>query len=58
MADAIRNKIPAIALFGLTREGVAPYWHQKADTFDKMDVDVMERTWEFTNELIRRIDTP
>jgi hypothetical protein len=58
MADAIRNKIPAIALFGLTREGVAPYWHQKADTFDKMDVDVMERTWEFTNELIRKIDTP
>ncbi len=58
MADAIRNKIPAIALFGMNREGVAPYWHQRADTFDKMDVDVMERTWEFTNALIHRIDLP
>ena len=58
MADAIRNKIPAIALFGMTREGVAPYWHQRADTFEKMDVDVLERTWEFTNALIHRIDIP
>jgi hypothetical protein len=58
MADAIRNKIPAIALFGMTREGVAPYWHQRADTFDKMDMDVLERTWEFTNALIRKIDNP
>jgi hypothetical protein len=58
MADAIRNKIPAIALFGMTREGVAPYWHQGADTFDKMDVGVLERTWEFTNALIRKIDNP
>jgi hypothetical protein len=56
MADAIRNKIPAIALFGMTRDGVAPYWHQRADTFDKMDTDVLERTWEFTNALIREID--
>jgi len=56
MADAVRNKIPAIALFGMTPEGVAPYWHQKADTFDKMDPEVMERTWEFTRALIREID--
>jgi hypothetical protein len=56
MADAIRNKIPTIALFGMTRDGVAPYWHQRADTFDKMDTDVLERTWEFTNALIREID--
>ena len=58
MADAVRNKIQAIALFGMTPEGVAPYWHQRADTFDKMDADVMERTWEFTNALIRKIDNP
>ena len=56
MADAVRNKIPAIALFGMTPEGVAPYWHQRADTFDKMDGDVLERTWEFTRALIREID--
>ena len=58
MADAVRNKIPAITLFGMTPEGVSPYWHQKEDTFDKMDADVLERTWELTNALIRKIDTP
>jgi len=56
MADAVRNKIPAITLFGMTPEGVSPYWHQNADTFDKMDTDVLERTWEFTNALIGEID--
>lgn len=56
MADAIRNKIPAICLFGLTKEGVAPYWHQIEDTYDKMDPEVMENTWSFTRELIQRID--
>jgi hypothetical protein len=56
MADAVRNKIPAITLFGMTPEGVSPYWHQKADTFDKMDADVMERTWALTNALIGEID--
>ncbi len=56
MADAVRNKIPAITLFGMTPEGVSPYWHQKADTFDKMDADVLERTWALTNALIGEID--
>jgi hypothetical protein len=56
MADAIRRKVPAIALFGMTPAGVAPFWHQQADTFDKLDPAVMERTWALTNALIRRID--
>jgi hypothetical protein len=56
MADAVRAKVPALALMGKTREGVAPYWHQPADTFDKMDPDVMARTWEFTLALAREID--
>lgn len=56
MADAIRADVPAITLFGLTRAGVAPYWHQKEDTFDKMNPDVMQRTWEFTKILIEKID--
>lgn len=55
MADAIRANVPAITLFGLTRDGVAPYWHQRADTFDKMNADVMERTWSFTTALIKKI---
>ncbi len=56
MADAVRNNVPAITIFGLSKEGVAPYWHQKADTFDKMDPGVMERTWAMTTALIERID--
>jgi hypothetical protein len=57
MADAVRFKVPAITIFGLSRAGVAPYWHQKADTFDKMDPCVMERTWAMTTALIERIDS-
>lgn len=56
MADAVRYKVPAITMIGLTKEDVAPYWHQKADTFDKMDPWVMERTWAITTALIERID--
>lgn len=56
MADAVRFGVPAITLFGLTRDGIAPYWHQVADTFDKMDPQVMERTWHFTNAMIEKLD--
>ena len=56
MADALRYKVPAITIFGLTKDGIAPYWHQQADTFDKMDTNVMERTWDLTNALIQKID--
>lgn len=55
MADAVRANVPAITLFGQTRQGVAPYWHQKEDTFDKMNPEVMERTWYFTRALIDKI---
>jgi hypothetical protein len=56
MADALRNKIPAICLFGISKDGVAPYWHQIEDTYDKMNPDVMENAWSLTMELIHRID--
>lgn len=56
MADAVRFKVPAIALFGQTREGVAPYWHQPQDTFDKMNPAIMEKTWALTTSLIAKID--
>lgn len=56
MADAVRADVPAITLFGLTREGVAPYWHQKEDTFGKMKPDVMQRSWDFTLALLAKID--
>jgi hypothetical protein len=56
LADAVRAGVPAIALLGKTREGVAPYWHQRQDTFDKMDPGVMARTWDLALALIRDID--
>jgi len=56
LVDCIRAHVPAITIFGLTRDGEAPYWHQKADTFDKMDPGVMETTHALTWALIQRID--
>ncbi|PKO07068.1 MAG: hypothetical protein CVU41_03085 [Chloroflexi bacterium HGW-Chloroflexi-3] len=56
MADAIRNKIPAISLFGLKKDGEAPYWHQMEDTYDKMNPQVMEDVWSFTMAMIQKID--
>jgi hypothetical protein len=32
------------------------YWHSPEDTYDKMDPEVMERTWAFTTALIAKID--
>jgi hypothetical protein len=56
LSDAVRFKVPAITLFGLKPDGEAPFWHQKHDTFDKMDPDVMERTWEFAWAMVQEID--
>ena len=56
MADALRNKVPAITLFGLTPSGEAPYWHMIEDTFDKIDLVVLARNYEFTWHFIQEID--
>jgi hypothetical protein len=56
MADALRCKIPAITITGITRDGVLPYWHQMEDTFDKMNPTVMEKTWNMTRAMINRLD--
>ena len=56
MADALRCKIPAITLTGMTKDGISPYWHQLLDTFDKMDPLVMEKTWGMTLAMIDRLD--
>jgi hypothetical protein len=56
MADAVRFRVPAIALGGMTRDGVLPYWHQRQDTFDKMNPEVMARAWEMTLAMIQEID--
>ena len=56
MADAVRVGIPAITLFGSKPNGEVPYWHQKQDTYDKMDGEVMLRTWELTNAYLKELD--
>ncbi len=56
MADALRLGIPAITLMGLTARGEAPYWHQPQDTGDKIDGEVLHRTYAFTREYLRRLD--
>lgn len=56
LSDAVRFNVPAITFFGLTRDGEAPYWHQKEDTFDKMNPVVMERTWQMVWEFLHAVD--
>lgn len=56
MADALRAGIPAITLLGMKPDGEAPYWHQVQDTFDKMDPQVMEKTWDLTRAFLARLD--
>ncbi|MCZ7524968.1 MAG: M28 family peptidase [Acidimicrobiia bacterium] len=56
MADALRAGVPAIALVGLDERGLAPHWHTMDDTFDKIDPEVLGRSYELTWDLLRRID--
>jgi hypothetical protein len=56
MADALRARVAAVTIGGVTRDGILPNWHQRQDTVDKMNRDVMTRTWEMTMALIREID--
>ncbi len=56
MADCLRASVPAITIFGLTRTGEAPYWHTLADTFDKIDPQVLTKTYVLTHALIQSID--
>ena len=56
MSDAIRAGVPAITLMGLTRENVLPYWHQTADTVDKIDQVVLVRNYAFTWHYIQALD--
>ena len=55
-SDAVRFSVPSIAFVGVTKSGMAPYWHQRQDTFDKMDPEVMARAWEMTLAMIHEID--
>jgi hypothetical protein len=56
MSDAIRAGVPAITLMGMTRENILPYWHQTADTVDKIDLEILERNYAFAWNLFRALD--
>ena len=56
MADCIQAGVPAITLFGLTRDGEAPYWHQVGDTYDKIQPEGVARNYHFTREMIASMD--
>ncbi len=57
LADCVRAGVPAITLFGLTSKGEAPHWHQVADTYDKIDAKVLEKTHAMALALIQQIDS-
>lgn len=56
LADAVRFKVPGITIWGIGRDGEAPHWHQRGDTFDKMNPDVMEHAWDLTWALVQELD--
>lgn len=56
MADALNAGIPAITLLGADKHGRAPYWHQMADTVDKMDPEVMGRAYALTRAFLSALD--
>lgn len=56
MSTSARFKVAGLCLFGLTRSGVAPYWHQVGDTYDKMKPEVLVNTYEFSRAIITSLD--
>jgi Zn-dependent M28 family amino/carboxypeptidase len=56
MADALLAGVPAITLGGTPRNGQPTYYHQPEDTYDKMDPDVMARSYAFVWAFIRALD--
>jgi len=47
MTDALRRGIPAITLFGMTRNNIPPHWHQVSDMVDKIDPEYLARNYAF-----------
>lgn len=59
MSDAILAGVPAITLIGLGPDGSTPYWHQPADTVDKIDASpggAMERNYRFVKAFLEAVD--
>ena len=56
MSDALHAGVPSITIMGLTRENVLPYWHQTADTVDKIDLEALKRNYAFVWHYIQALD--
>ena len=56
MSDAALAGVPAITIIGLTPDGEAPYWHRPSDAVDKMDPDVLRRSYLFVRALLKAMD--
>lgn len=56
MADALRAGVPAITINGMGPKGEIPYWHQMQDTYEKMDLKVLGRAYEFTWNYLQALD--
>lgn len=56
MADALRAGVPAITLIGMGPHREVPYVHQVADTYDKMDPEVMARAYAFAWTFVQALD--
>jgi len=42
----------------MSPEGMLPYWHQREDTFDKLDLVALERAGGFVWGILREADKP
>ena len=56
MADALLAGVPAITFTGTDEHHRMPYWHQMADTVDKMDPQVLARAYDMTRTFIEALD--
>lgn len=48
--------VPSLSFVGLTPEGVIPDWHTVGDVVERVDADVLARTTDFVEALVRAID--
>ena len=55
----VKNGLKGITVLGLEAGGLykyLPHWHQRGDTFDKLDHEALSRTHEFVWEMLQEID--
>lgn len=48
--------VPSLSFVGLTPAGAIPDWHTVGDVLERVDADVLARTTDFVEALVRRVD--